>query len=63
MNNEKKLKEKKTARLVFPYGSDDWDFTFITIYYIEQIHIGKSIRESNTKYLESLRINGSIQLC
>lgn len=65
MNQEAKTKEKKKGvmRFHFPYGHDEWDFAYVTLFFLKQICLVKLIQESNTEQLKVLEHFGAIKLC
>ena len=65
MNERSKPTQKKTGvmRFQFPYGREDWDFAYITLFYIKKMWVSRLILESNTEKLKQLEHFGVMKLC
>jgi len=61
--SDPKFGKRGILRLRFAYGSDDWDFGYFTIYFIQQLGIGPILNEPTSEAIEQLEHFSVFELC
>lgn len=52
-------KKKGAIRFDFPFGTDEWEFAYVTILYIRRVQLGYALENNNKeviKILESIKV-------
>jgi len=61
--SDPKFGKRGILRLRFVYGSDEWDFGYVTIYFIQQLGIGPILNEPTPEGIEQLEHFRILELC